>query len=465
MLKSKFPAYIAITASLVLLFFAVIGLVYITISGPEGYNLNLEVWGPTDDSYAYSEINKAYKDANPFVNVVEYKRVLVDEYKRDLLSALATGSGPDVFLIRNTWIPEFLDKIAPVPLEQIVDIATVEKEFVDVVAKDVIVDGQIYGLPLSVDSLALYYNKDIFNFEGLTQPPATWDEFLAISQRLTEKNALGSITRSGSSLGTAKNINRSTDILNLLFLQFDTKLEFTTREKASQSSILGSKGQEALNFYLQFSDINSPYYTWNLREDYSIDAFQEGDLAMMLNYSWHYDTIKRKNPRLNFAIAPIPQRGQSGEKINYPNYWLFVVAKSKKAQGEIDPSYADQARILESWEYVRYLTLHKGGEQLFTNIVSKNQKAISIGIDPAKEYAAKTKTPAARRDIIESQKNDPILGPFVEGNLIARSWIQYDADSIEATMAEIIDDVHSGKLVDMEAIRRIEERIRTYSRR
>ncbi|QQS61723.1 MAG: extracellular solute-binding protein [Candidatus Moraniibacteriota bacterium] len=465
MMKSKFPAYIAAAVGLVLLIIAILFLIYVTVSGPEGYQLELEVWGPTEDSYAYAEINDAYETASPFISSITHKKVLVDEYKRDLLSALASGEGPDVFLIRNTWIPEFQDKIAPVPSGAILNRDTVQREFVDVVANDVILDDKIYGLPLSVDSLALYYNKDIFNIEGITNPPKTWDQFLALTNQLTRKDNLGSITRSGTSLGTAKNINRATDILNMLFLQFGTNLEFTTREKTAPSSILGSKGQEALQFYEQFADINSPYYSWNLREDYSIDAFQEGDLAMMLNYSWQYETIKRKNPRLNFAVAPLPQFAGSASEINYPNYWVFVVAKNKKAQGEIDPAYKDDVRIFESWQYLRYLTVHKGGPQLFTNIISGNQKEISIGINPAKVYVEKTKSPAARRDLIEEQKTDPILGPFVTGNLIARSWRQYDADAIETTMAQIIDDVHSAKTTIFEAVRLLEERIRTLSRR
>lgn len=189
---------------MVLLIIAILFLIYVTVSGPEGYQLELEVWGPTEDSYAYAEINDAYETASPFISSITHKKVLVDEYKRDLLSALASGEGPDVFLIRNTWIPEFQDKIAPVPSGAILNRDTVQREFVDVVANDVILDDKIYGLPLSVDSLALYYNKDIFNIEGITNPPKTWDRFLALTNQLTRKDNLGSITRSGTSLGTAK---------------------------------------------------------------------------------------------------------------------------------------------------------------------------------------------------------------------------------------------------------------------
>jgi ABC-type glycerol-3-phosphate transport system substrate-binding protein len=461
--KSKQPAYIAAIIITILVIVAVIILVTISLRSVAGYNISFEVWGPLDDSDAYAEINRSYSEIHPYIDRVDYKKMLVDEYKRDLLDALASGNGPDIFLIRNTWFPEFQDKILPAP-ENIFNEEMLRRDFVDVVADDVLMDSKVYGVPLSVDSLSLYYNKDIFNFEGVTNPPQTWEEFLSLSDRFTKTDMSGWISQSGASLGTAKNINRSSDILNALFLQFGTNIEFTTREKSSTRFQLGAPGREALDFYMQFSDINSPYYTWNIRQDYSIDAFQEGNLAMMLNYSWHYNTIKRKNNRLNFAVAPMPQF-EGKKPLNYANYWVFVVAKNKKVSGEIDPVWAEQVRELETWQYLRYLTAHKGGSIVLTNLLSGKQKEFSFLLDPAKMYIEKTKAPSARRDLIEFQKEDPVLKPFVLGNLIARSWRHNDADNTETLFAEVIDSVHSGKITTNEAIRLLEERINTLSRR
>ncbi|PIP29532.1 ABC transporter substrate-binding protein, partial [Candidatus Kuenenbacteria bacterium CG23_combo_of_CG06-09_8_20_14_all_36_9] len=36
---------------------------------------------------------------------------------------------------------------------------------------------QILGLPLSLDTLTLFYNRDHFNAAGLIQAPSTWQEF------------------------------------------------------------------------------------------------------------------------------------------------------------------------------------------------------------------------------------------------------------------------------------------------
>jgi ABC-type glycerol-3-phosphate transport system substrate-binding protein len=78
-------------------------------------------------------------------------------------------------------------------------------------------------------------------------------------------------------------------------------------------------GKNALSFYTQFAKSGSPYYSWTPRMHYSVDAFSEGNLAMMFNYSWQIATIKSKSPKLNFDVAEVPQFS-SGPRVNFANY-------------------------------------------------------------------------------------------------------------------------------------------------
>jgi len=147
------------------------------------YSMPLEVWGVFDDSDAYTPLFQQYRGVNPFIGNISYRKFGEETYKKELLSALAAGNGPDIFAIRNSWMGEFQDKIVPAPEYQVTE-KEVRDHFVDVVAYDFIdpSDQKIYGLPLSVDSLALYYNRDIFNAAGITTPPKTWQELLAMTR-------------------------------------------------------------------------------------------------------------------------------------------------------------------------------------------------------------------------------------------------------------------------------------------
>lgn len=405
------------------------------------YKVELEIWGVFDDSDAYSSIISAYRKMNPYVTDIRYKKFNVDTYKQDLLDALASGKGPDIFLIRNSWTPSFQDKIVAAP-DAMINERDFRNAFVDVAADDFVGDDKkVYGAPLSVDSLALYYNKDLLNAAGITTPPATWDEFARDAALLTRLDAFGNVIQSGAAMGTGYNINRSTDILSALM--FQNGVPFW--EKDTQDVNFGyTKGESALKFYTQFADSRSSSYSWNTRQHYSIDSFYEGTAAMMINYSWHYDTLIRKNAKLNIGVAPLPQSPQ-GQPANYANYWGYVVAKNKDLGPDVtDKATQESARLHEAWEFLKYLTLPNTGKIILKNALSGTEKEFDLTIDPAKVYLEQTQKPAARRDLVEIQKKDVLFGPFAEGNIIAKNWRQSDPEAIEAVLAEAIESVNRG---------------------
>ncbi len=431
---------------------------------PPGYKINLEMWGIFDSSDAYGNFFNKYREINPFVGDIKYRKLDVDNYRKDLIDALASGQGPDIFFIRNSWLPSFRDKIEPAP-DWILGEQEFRRDFVDVAADDFLDEGKIYAVPLNVDCLALYYNKDLFNAEGITTPPSTWEELQEDVKRLTKIDQFGNITQQGIALGTAYNINRSTDILTLLMLQKGTQMtdkdrtEATFNESAAINTGFIQPGEEAVDFYAQFARSSSPLYSWNPRMHYSVDAFSEGTAAMMINYSWHYSTIKSKNSKLNFAVAPVPQFSGS-QPINYANYWGLAVAKNKIISSSVDSETGgsemtvpdNKVRIQEAWELIKFLTMKNNGKVTLFNGISGTSKEFPIDIDPAVEYLKNTGKPAARRDIIEQQKSDPILGPFAYGNLIVRNWYQVDPETTEAIFAEAINSVNNGLMTPRDAL-------------
>lgn len=419
------------------------------------YTINLEIWGPVDDADAYSEIFTNYKKLNPHIGTITYKKQRIENYQKDLVDALASGQGPDIFLIHNDWLANFSNKITPAP-KDILSEQRYRQNFVDVCASDFVSDGAIFATPLSVNSLALYYNKDLFNVTGITTPPKTWDEFSADVLQLTKVNSTGEITQSGAAIGTAYNINRSTDILNLLFLQKGISMRDTHGTIAFSKNGLANT---VLEFYTQFANTNSSNYTWNPTLHYSIDTFSEGSLAMMLNYSWQEAILRSKSPKLNFAVAPVPQFTDSNFA-NFANYWAFAVAKNKTISNNPTTSkvvpVSNDLRIAEAWKFLTYLTTK--GEATKTQPTGISN-VYDPTFDPASNYLNLTKQPAARRDLIDKQKSDPDLGVFAEGNLLAKDWKQTDSVLMETVFAEMIDLVNRGAKTTKDAISSAEQKL------
>jgi len=450
--KNKFRIVGAFLATCMLIFLSGCGL---KPSPEKRYPIKLEVWGLFDDRDTFYSIFDAYRKANPNVLEISYKKLSPDTYKKELVEALASGQGPDIFLIQNTWLPGFQDKITPATP----DILTEQKfrsDFVDVAAADFVDQGKIYAVPLSVDTLGLYYNKDLFNQAGITAPPATWNDFVEDVKKLTKVDGTGLIQQSGAAIGTALNINRSTDVLTLLMLQNGTKMTDDRQSRALFDQGTGQRdssgnaiipGVEALNFYTQFAKASSAYYCWNPTLHYSIDAFGEGTAAMMLNYSWQIPVIRNKAPKLNFAVAPIPQLNLSSP-INFPNYWGFAVAKNKVATtvatGAQKIQVPDAARVAETWNFLKFLTAKPD---------VTNAQANTAAFDAAADYIQKTNKPAARKDLVEKQKTDVDIGVFAQGNLIAKDWREVDPVAIESIFASMIDNVNKGAATSIEALK------------
>lgn len=285
--------------------------------------------------------------------------------------------------------------------------------------------------------------------------------------KLNSIDSFGNIIRSGAAIGTAYNINRSTDILNLLMLQNGTEMTDSRGQAAFSSSISGTSsdrgavypGEQALTFYTQFADSRSFNYTWNPNMHYSIDAFSEGKTAMMLNYSWNIDTILAKSPKLNFSVSPVPQF-ENKAPVNFANYWGFVVAKNSISKTPPNTaSVSNDTRIKEAWWFLTYFAIKPDGT--FASAASSMGvgQQTNPNFDPAVSFLLKTGQPAARRDLIELQKTDSKIGVFATGNLIAKSWRQKDSASVEAIFAEMIDGVNKGQVTVSDALKTAAQRV------
>ena len=182
-------------------------------------------------------------------------------------------------------------------------------------------------MPLSIDTLALIYNRDIFNQSGVASPPTTWTQFEKVLKQ-TRKETRGTVTRPAVALGgTLASMTNATDILNLLFLQTGTQM----LGPDGQATFSSDTGQTTLAFYAQFAAPSSAYYTWSDSNGPALDSFASGKSAMFIGYASQIAQIKAENPPINLGISAMPQFNLSNQ-INYPNYWGLAVSRESQEQ-------------------------------------------------------------------------------------------------------------------------------------
>ncbi|MCL4498990.1 MAG: extracellular solute-binding protein [Chloroflexi bacterium] len=390
-------------------------------ANPANVKATLNFWGIGDSPSVYDPLiqsfNKTYK--NVTINYRGFNGVR--SYESAVLNALAAGQGPDIFMIPNTGLAAEIDKITPVPATLFTPL-NLQQTFPPVVAQDMVAQNQIYGLPLSIDTLALIYNRSLFDAAGVPLPSTwqSWNDFVKYVPQLVKKDADGNITQAAAAIGGASNINDASDILTLLFMQNGVPLD----ARGGNLGLNTQAGQSALNFYAQFASPNSADYTWNASLPDSLTAFAQGKTAMVFDYASALPQIQSQNQLLKAETALMPQP-QGGTPVAYPRYWAYTVSKQS-------PNAA------LAWQFI-------------LNMTTNAQNAAG--------YVSATGKPPALNAVIYNYESDPVLSPFARQALIARSWYQADPAGIAQALATAIQSVVAGSSTASAALNQTEYQI------
>ncbi|HSX40586.1 MAG TPA: sugar ABC transporter substrate-binding protein, partial [Candidatus Saccharimonadales bacterium] len=305
--------------------------------------VTLTYWGLWEDGNVVNPVIADFQKQNPNITV-NYVKQDVKGYSDRLLTRIQNGTGPDIYRFHNSWLPMLSNLLVPLPSD-VVKSSDFAKTYYPTAQKDLISHGGVYGIPLEMDSLALYTNTQILQAAGASVP-ATWDDFKNTAIAVTVKDENGKIKTAGAALGTFDNVTHAPDILSLLFAQQEVDVKNLSDSVPNTSAVL--------KFYTCFSidDGSGCQKVWDDTLDPSMLAFAKGNLAMYIGYSWDYFVIKSMNPDLQFQITPVPHLpGQNGGTI--ASYWADGVSAKSKHQ---------QAAFL----FMQFLAKKETQEKLFT---------------------------------------------------------------------------------------------------
>lgn len=354
------------------------------ISGGNNKNVNLVYWGAFEDTAPLEDAAAAFHAKHPNVTVSiqnQDVKALKNYYTR-LTTRIKNGNGPDVFRYHESWLPELLPYLSPLP-QGLVAAANIEKNYYPTVTADLKYQGAYYGIPIHFDSLALFVNTELFKNGGISEYPTNWDDLYTVAKQLTVKDdASGRITQSGISIGTYDNVEHASDIVSLLLVQNGANLTNLSSTKQNAS--------DALDFYTNFAKGDSK--VWDENQENSKIAFSKGKVAMYIGYSWDIFEIKQQSPTLPFVIVPVPHLGARDATI--ASYWVEGISSKTKYPKE-------------SVEFLQFLTTRQMMEELY----AKESKIRLFG----ELYP--------RSDMASLLKDNALIYPFVQQGPDAKSTI------------------------------------------
>ncbi|MFH1367442.1 MAG: extracellular solute-binding protein [Patescibacteria group bacterium] len=457
--------------------YIIIGVLLIAIASPlvlaffyRGKNVSpksvtLNYWIVTDSPAYYEDLVKAYRSYHPYVKI-NFKKINIKEYENSLIQGWARDAGPDIFSLPNTWLRKYQEFITPLPaqtnvayyetkkyfFQESVSIKYIPKvsitlndlknNYVDVVPKNVILKDQkgqekIYALPYSLDTLALYFNKDLLNSAHLAEPARTWQDLVVQTTNLTKLDNQNNILQSAIALGLSSNVNNYFDILSLLMMQNGVQMVSPGNDKVAfntgDNALLAAN---ALDFYTSFADLNKETYAWNEKQTENLDSFAAGKCAYYIGYLSEKKLIEKAAPGLNFGFSGMLHVNGDGSdravnragnpvEINYTNFWVETVSKKTKAANE-------------AWDFVQFIAREKRN----------------------KEFVEKTGKISPLKSILAGQVKNQELAIWAQQALTANNWYRgNNATAVEETFGNMIDSVVLENVTPVEALKNAANKI------
>ena len=401
------------------------------------------VWGTFDES-AFSAVLRQLVETDSRLRQVSYVQKEDATFKAELANSLASGTGPDLFIIRHDDAVSESAKILPIPYEQL-SRDTFRNLWAEAADPFLGQEG-VLGIPFAIDPFVLYWNRDMLSSAGIARPPQYWEDIYELVRAATKKNDGGTLLKSGIALGEYSNVNHAKILLGMLIEQAGGRV--TLRDGAgnlmpgltARVGEAGQPGESALRFYTQFSNPTSPDYTWNRALPEARTAFAQADLALYIGPASEEPVIRRLNPNLNFAIATsVPQvRTTDATRVVNGGYaYAFVVSRTPQNPG----GQRTPKEKLESQQGALTTAYILGGPE------ASQLLARAFGVA------------SARRDVLSApaQGNDAVFNKMA---LLARTWEDPNSAETERIFKDMIESVTSGAARPIEAVQRADQSMR-----
>ena len=276
----------------------------------------------TNEAPTYKALVKEFEAANKDIKV-KYVNVPFDQAQNKFDTAAGSKGAPDVLRSEVGWTPAFAKKGFFAPLdgtEALKDQDTFQPSLIEQAKYE----GKTYGVPFTTDTLALVYNKALFEKAGV-EAPKTWDDLKKAAATIKAKTGVDGYW--GSTAGYYAQpflYGEGTDMVDAEAKKITIKSAEAKKAYGTWLSLFEGKG-------LHKADVTADAYA------HIQDAFVNGKVASIIQGPWEItnfykgSAFKDKN-NLGIATVPAGSAGKAGAPTGGHN--LSVYAGSSKEKQE-----------------------------------------------------------------------------------------------------------------------------------
>lgn len=252
----------------------------------------------TDVAMAVGECGVIQVLTNRF-NAVNKGRVQVNTqpvqaggYNDRLSAAIAAGHPPDIAIMHQTLLADYVDRKLLMPLKSDLAERGVQwDDFLPSALKGVTFGGEVYGLPFDLHSLLWHVNTDLFSKAGISRLPSSPEELMADAEKLQRAT--------GKRYFTIPSVGDPMPIWTFETWTWQQGEELVNPDGKS-TNLQSGKSLRALSL---LSLLYERGYA-SRSDDYtaSEQAFLGGEAAVLLNGTWVVDSYRAESMKPGAAL-------------------------------------------------------------------------------------------------------------------------------------------------------------------
>lgn len=289
---------------------------------PEEISAELTLWDASWNENITPGLIEKFNEKYPDIKVkVEFfpSDGMSDKY----LTALTSGSGPDLLSINNEWVSTFAMSKGLLNLDDYISENDYDmSDFYEGAQKGVKFNDSVYALPYRAETHGIFYNKDLFEAAGYEDMPDTWEEFLPIAEKISQAGVAKGIAIPGGEWG-----NTSYQLINMILCGGGSVLN-------EDNSVCTLDSPEAIKVAKFFVDL---YREKKVVPDSIMEndnaagrtLFSEGKVASFMSGAYDISAIQGINADLNMATALVPVFEGNERKTIFAGWSTAVSAHSK----------------------------------------------------------------------------------------------------------------------------------------
>ncbi|SFQ40831.1 ABC transporter substrate-binding protein [Salibacterium halotolerans] len=261
----------------------------------------------------YEQVEEFNESQDDIVVKTEY--VPFDQIKQQLSVGSTGGELPDIVNIDHVDNAALASQGVLADITDKVDEWGEAENFLEGPLNSTVYEGSHYGLPYTSNTLGLFYNEDLLEEAGFSEPPETWEELEEVAGAFSEDDVDG--------FGIAGERSEESTFQFYPFLR---------SAGADYNNLDSPEAIEAMSFLdglLEQGYMSSDVV--NTAQDGLTNRFTTGDLAMMINGSWNIERIMEENPSMNWQVAEIPRAEEHASVIGGANLSIVKGANEEPA--------------------------------------------------------------------------------------------------------------------------------------